>query len=248
MSPLFPSKIFDLIVDHLHDERTTLNACCLVSKSWVPRTRRHLFSRVQFNAFESSIESWMEAFPDPLNSPAHYTHELSVSSDRAVNVARLNTLSWIRAFRGIESLVVETAKWDDSQVSLVPLHGLSPTLKSITITHIQNSVPLSDVFGLVCSFPYLEDLTLVSTADDGSTDEWTIPPTSPKFTGSLCLWMKGGSLARRLLDLPGGLRFSDVSVVCLDEDAVKSTTDLVSGCHSTLEVLGITNFFPSAFH
>ncbi|KAF9645264.1 hypothetical protein BDM02DRAFT_3073690, partial [Thelephora ganbajun] len=43
-----PPEILDYIVDLLHDEPETLKQCCLVSKSWVSRTRKHLFANVEF--------------------------------------------------------------------------------------------------------------------------------------------------------------------------------------------------------
>ena len=48
MSCTLPPEILDLIIDHLHDEPATLKTCCVVSKSWVPRTRKHLFALVEF--------------------------------------------------------------------------------------------------------------------------------------------------------------------------------------------------------
>jgi len=71
-----PPEILDLIVDHLHDEpfalRAQLEICCLVSKSWVPRTRKHLFTHLTFDdslveRSKSHIELWKRAFPDPFS-------------------------------------------------------------------------------------------------------------------------------------------------------------------------------------
>ena len=176
---MFPSEILDLIFNNLHDERTTLKACCVVSKSWVYCARRHIFAQVRFGQLGSSVESWMAASPDPPNSPAHHAHTLSISSLQAITAASLNARPSIRAFHQITSLNLTTFRWDDSQVSLVPLRGLSPTLKSLTIAH--KSISPSEVIGLVCSFPSLEDLKLVSTAEGDTTEEWTIPSTSPKL-------------------------------------------------------------------
>ena len=53
---------------HLHGQPTALKACCVVSKSWVPRTRKHLFARIEFHAPTSPIEQWKNAFPDPPSS------------------------------------------------------------------------------------------------------------------------------------------------------------------------------------
>ena len=144
---------------------------------------------------------------------------------------------WIRTFSGVVRLFVNTL--EDGPVSLVPLHGLSPTLKSLRLA-CGSSTPSSEIFGLVCSFPLLEDLALVSLGGNCEIDEWDIPSTSPKFTGSLDLRMVGGigPIVHRLSELPGGLHFSKISVSCLKED-VESMVDLMSKCSDTLESLSI---------
>ncbi|KAF9789288.1 hypothetical protein BJ322DRAFT_975360, partial [Thelephora terrestris] len=42
-----PQEITDYILDLLHDEPKTLRQCCLVSRSWTPRTRKHIFGTVR---------------------------------------------------------------------------------------------------------------------------------------------------------------------------------------------------------
>jgi hypothetical protein len=224
-----PPEILDLIVDHLHDEPTALKACCVVSKSWIHRTRTHLFASVEFHPATSSIELWKTAFPDPSNSPAHHTRSLTVRGIWTVTAADADAGGWIHAFPNLVHLHLESLNWGEL-VSLVPFHGLSPTLRSLRLTHTS-----SDVLDLICSFPLLEDLAFVSPSYGNYV--WNIPPTSPKLTGSLSLSMFGGirPVARRLLSLPNGLHFTKITVV-LDED-IHSVTDLVSGCSDTLETI-----------
>ena len=69
--------MLDRIIDLLHDELETLKQCCLVSKSWVPRTRKNLFAEIEFRS-ESDLESWKKTFPDVANSPACQALTLSV--------------------------------------------------------------------------------------------------------------------------------------------------------------------------
>ena len=245
MSLSLPPEIFDLIVEHLCEEQAALKVCCVVAKSWVPRARSHLFARVGFHHIDSPLESWVKAFPDPSNSPAHHTRHLSIRSLPGVVVARTVAHAWIRAFRNIVSLIVETTGWDDTQASLAPLHAISSTLKSLWLVY--NSIPSSEVFDLVFSFPSLEGLTLMSIGG-GETDVPALPSTSPKFTGTLCLARRGGVRFDiwPLLALPGGLRFSTVWVGCIAED-FESIAGLVSACCDTLEFLTIMQYFPSAF-
>ena len=234
MSFSLPPEILDLIVDHLHDQPATLRACCLVSKSWVPRSRTHLFAHVKFS--EKSAERWMKTFPDPLNSPTRYTRTLTIQGLQSA-LGGADAHRWIRAFHNVVRLHV-------NQHPLAPFHGLSPTIKSLRLEF--GRVRLSEVFDLMCSFPLLEDLTLLIYAYEDDLDGWTTPSTSPRLTGSLMLHsMYGiGPITRRLLDLPNGLNFTEVMSTCAKEKDIKSTTDLVSGCSNTLESLGFVNSFP----
>ena len=135
--------------------------------------------------------------------------------------------------------------WDDSRISLVPLHALSPALKSFSLVH--GSIPSSEVFSFIYSVPSLEDLSLVSTRGR-ETDALTLPSTSPKFTGTLCLVMRGGiqSNIRQLIALPGGLHFTEILVGYFRDD-LESITGLVSACCDTLESFTITQYLPGAF-
>jgi len=236
MSCILPPEILDLVIDHLHDERAALKTCCVVSKSWAPRTRSHLFARVELNASRFHMDMWKRAFPDPSNSPAHYTSTLCVSNLQTLTITNRHVGSWIRTFRNVahlEFLYVGPA-------ALIPFYGLSPTVRSLRVAH-----STAEVFDLICSFPLLEDLALVALSFKRRVDPWNPPPTSPKLTGSLNLRALGTvpPVARRLLDIPGGLRFSNIKVVFSDNEA-QSVRDLVLTCSDTLESL-TTRYFPS---
>ena len=245
MSLFLPPEILDLVAEHLYGERATLKICCLVSKSWVPRARRHLFARVEFHHDDSPVESWMKAFPDPANSPAHHVRSLRICSLPDLVAATTVAHAWTRTFSNIVKLIVETKPWDDNQTTLVSLHALSPVLKTLTLIH--NSIPSSEVFNLICSFPSLEDLSLMSIGDR-ETDTSALPPISPKFTGALYLVMNRGIRldVSRLLSLPGGLHFTRILVGCLEED-FESITGLVSACCGTLETFTVMQYFLGAF-
>ena len=244
-SPHLPSEIFDCIVDYLHAERNTLKACCVVSKSWVPRARIHLFARVTFHPkYGPLLGWWARRFPDPSASPAYYTRSLwfcgfPTSSD----VNRM--LVHIRSFCNIVELEVETTNQHDSHVSLVPLHGVSPTLKFLSLRYVV--LKFSEILNLICSFPLLEDLTLIHRDNSGALEEYDIPSTSPKLTGTLTLDNKYFSMTRALTSLPNGLRFSKI-VVLQPVHHAESTLELLSKCSDTLETLSMRYSDWSAFH
>ena len=245
MSSPLPPEILDLIVDFLHDEPDALKACYLASKSWVHRTRQYLFAHVEFS-LESHVKLWEETFRDPSNSPARYTRSLTIRRFRVINSVVNSVGGWIRTFSGIVRLQVDIHTYSARAVSFVPLRGLSPTLKSLRLAY-GSSVPPSEIFGLVCSFPLLEDLALDALGNNSEVDGWKIPSTSPILTGCLDLGITGGirPAVDRLLELPSGLHFSKISVSCLIED-VESMIDLVSECSDTLESLSVCYYLAGA--
>jgi hypothetical protein len=70
-NPHLPAEILDHVVAHLYDMRDALKSCCLVSKSWIPRVQKHLFTDVMFYTIKS-LQTWKEMFPDPSISPGCY--------------------------------------------------------------------------------------------------------------------------------------------------------------------------------
>ena len=239
MLPPLPPEIFDLIVDHLHDETTTLKECCLVSKSWVPRARRYIFAKVTFvGSWTRFVHLWFKTFPDPFNSPGHHTRILYFHGRDSIFALSIVTSTWVHHFCHVKELVVQNVHWWDG---LIPqpfrqLHGLSPTLKSLSLDYI--SVPLSVVLDLICSFPLLEDLLLQLVTIKGDANERETPSTSPMLTGSLTLAHLTHSVVCELLDLPNGLHFTRIT----GSDA-NLVADLIPRCSDTLESLGV--YYPS---
>ena len=151
-------------------------------------------------------------------------------------------------FCGVERLDVDTDLWQDQRVSLVPLHGFSPVLKSLHLTF--TSLPNPEIFNLICSFPVLEDLTLVSRARRNSDIGWDASSSiSPRLTGSLELRLIEGiqSVTDRLLYLPNGFNFTKIAVPWLSQEDILSTMHLVARCSDTLECLDIANHLSGAF-
>jgi len=232
MACFLPLEILDLIIDQLHDESTTLKACCLVSKSWVPRTRKHLFARVVFDTVEHPFTSWLKMFPDSSNSPARHTRSLSIHRLPAVTTTDAGVARCIRTFHNVVHLRFKHLISADYE-ALTLFNGFTHTVRSLRLTST-----FFEVFDLICSFPLLEDLALVSLRSEGDTNRWIAPPKSPKLTGSLELSTTNGIrfAVRRLLDFPDGLRFTKITMSCFDSD-FGPATDLVSRCSGTLESL-----------
>ena len=247
-NPYLPPETLDYITDLLHDESETLKECCLVSKSWGSRTRRHLFAHVQFSS-AYRLDSWKTVFPDPANSPAYHTHTLSIGCVQFIEKADAEEGGWIQTFSRLERLIVNCPwmNFDPTEISLAPFHKFSSTLKSLHVTSLL--LPLSQIFSLIYSLPLLEDLSLIgrdtSAVDDDKLDapSTIVPQTSPPFTGTLKLPLYLGmtNTARRLLDLPNGLHFRKLEFSWHDT-VLQWMVRLVVACSDTLECLDVTYY------
>jgi len=173
-----PPEMLDHVADQMRDDPTALKTCCLVSKSWIQRTQKHLFAQIGFYASCPSVESWKNAFPDPMHSPAHHTRSISIRHPHLITASDVDT---ILTFCNVERLDVITVGCPDARISLAPLHGLFPILRSLYLSFI--SLPDSEIFALICSFPLLQDLTLVSLGRGHRDEQWTAPPTHLDSTG-----------------------------------------------------------------
>jgi hypothetical protein len=241
-NPYLPPETLDYIVDLLHDKPETLKRCCLASKSWIPRTRKHIFADMGFYFIED-VRSWNETFPDPANSPACYAKTLYIGSH--VSATDPEVGGWIRGFSRVERLEMHNqGLFIDRSASFAPFHGFSSAVKSFRMTFAV--LPRPWLFNLIFSFPLIEDLALTTHDNyDGSGGETPIatqPSIQPMFTGSLELYLKGGMepFAGRLLSLLGGIHFRKLDLTWLHDKDLSTTMALVEGYSHTLEFLDIT--------
>ena len=182
--PRLPPELLDYIVDQLYETRDTLKSCCLVSKSWIHRTRNHLFADVGFRTV-GDLQAWKNAFPDPSISPARYTTNLTMRCPGVVTAADAEERGWIPAFSHVVHLNMNFCL---PETSLLPFHGFSPALKFFRAEY--GSVPLSRIVNLIHAFPIFEDLSLFAWDDDTIEDideQPTVDQRQPPLTGTLQL-------------------------------------------------------------
>ena len=248
-SPSLPQEILDHIIDTLQDNPKTLQDCCLVAKSWIPRSRKHLFFDIHFYS-SKRLESWKKTFPDPSNSPACYARSLLVACLEVIRAEDAAEGGWITSFSGVVRLELEACEetLEDPETSLVPFHKFSLALKSLNVDLM--TLPCSQFFKLVYSFPLLEDLFVICQfLDDDDDPRAVLPSSSPPFTGSLKLTLPSGSesMARQLLDLSGGLRFRTLELLWNTEEDTQWVRGLVSACSNTVESLIVTRLLSGMF-
>ena len=248
-NPNLPPEMLDHVVNFLHDDIEALRRCCLVSKSWVPRARKHLFAVVQFGSSDD-IDAWKKIFSDPPNSPAHHTRILSISHFDVVTAEDAAEGGWIPTFSRVAYLDLDhgplTPLTVPSGISLAPFHNFSLALKTLRVTCFLLRPPR--VIDLIRSFPLLEDLTLIGhdpKIDDNERDgpHTDVPSSaSPKLTGTLKLFLFGGVAVtlRQLLDLPNGVHFRSIELSWCEEKDFRYLVELMVACSGTLEDLSVT--------
>ena len=231
-----PQEIPDHVVDILHDQIETLRQCCLVSKSWVPRTRKYLFATVELITSDD-IKRWKKAFPNSSKSPGYHTHTLTVKFPEAITNGAEG--EWITAFSRVVRLEIR----DGLELDLARFHRFSGTLKSLRMGLDFGS--LLHLFNLIGSLPLLEDLTLCSSYCDTVGLETFVPSlsTGPALTGILDLHMSITDTAKhitsQLLKLPKGIHFRTLKLTWYEEGALDCITQLVEACSATLECLDL---------
>lgn len=246
-NPPLPEELLDHIVDFLHGSKDALESFCLVSKSWIPRCRKHLFDYVEF-CHSANLQSWKNTFPDPSTSPARYAKTLLVGCPEFVAAEDAQDDGWIPTFTRVVCLKIDASRaryhYKAPDIPLGHFRGLSPILKSL---HITSNVLLAQTFYLVCSFPLLEDLSLVISHQYGSRFgkvDAAQPSILQPFTGTLKFSMHSGTstVATLLLSLPGGLHFRKLDLVGIYGDASPLATALVERCSHTLDTIVIRIF------
>ena len=242
-SRYLPAELLDNIVDLLHDTRNALESCCLVSKSWVPRTRKHLFAHVALDSL-AKLQSWKTTFQDPSTSPARYTRTLFIKFPRTITPADAEEGGWIPTFSRVVSLAMNIHGMGAYE-SLVLFHGFSPVIRSLRIT--STSVASLHTLGFICSFPLLEDISMVAWFVETNQETTDEQPTSfqhskpPALTGSLELSFVMGMnlIASGLLSLRSGLHFRRLNLAWSSDEDISLTEALVERCRYTLEYLRI---------
>lgn len=222
-----PPEIVDHIID-LVDNYRTLETCSLVAKSWVCRSRTHLFRDVVL----FSHRRWQKIMPVGDTSPAIYTRTLTLVQSNTPRGRWINTdslypfFSHLRDFKNVDSLILDG--WVPSRFSeggLKKYFGhFGKRLRSLELAGERMSP--DSFLVLLGLFPNLEDLSVKERVDgEGTTRALVVPP---KLSGRLTICVKTATLSQTLCTLP--LRFREI---CLQEHH-HDYQELVNACAETL--------------
>ena len=245
--PRIPREILDEILDHFatDPDRRSLQLCALVSKSWVPSCRRHLFHTTIFAPRNTA--KWVKAFPVPGRSPACHVRDLHFRAEESNTIFDSKFSEHVPWFTNVERMSLS----GDGHLNLLrfPLSwGLPQSVASLTIDG--GSVFLRHIRDIMVQLPNLNDLSLAGhiVPGDRSVLLGIGMALRGRFGGKLRLH-KGGShwdTVKMLLEIPTGLHFTEVEIRA--KYGCLSTMRLAEACSKTLVKLTYTADFHCKFH
>ena len=235
--PRIHGDIIDEILDHLATDpnfHRSLRTCALISKSWVQPCRRRLFHTVDFTS--ETLQRWFKTFPVPEESPADHVQDLRV---------------WIGGHNWVPDKFFQCTMWFTNlqRVFLLgrgPQEGSPPSRKpsrwklpqSVTaLTVDTDAVTLLQTRNVMAQLPNLDDLSIMgrlAPVDEGA-QLWIETFLRGGFGGKLVLRAGHTSkdILNMLLEIPAGLRFTEVEIHCARE-CLPLVIRLVEACSKTL--------------
>lgn len=133
-SPVLIAELTDLFIDHLWDDKHALASCSLVAKSWVNRSRFHLFNSVTVKTAEG-----LQGFRDIVSSVPACRHIQSLSlenpkvdfqkSHYRLSPSYISLL--VRSLPALCSFTVQCLWWDSTEeAESSPIPEASPSVVS----------------------------------------------------------------------------------------------------------------------
>ncbi|KAF8886128.1 hypothetical protein BD779DRAFT_1673307 [Infundibulicybe gibba] len=163
MIPLLPPETIDAIIDHIHDDTVALKACSLVSSTFLPSSRHHLFSEIVLEC--SAICNFLKTLDTPRSTIASALSRIVIRRTKFFRGEQKphhipeNTARLYQHLQGVTHV-----KFCDVALADIPppfwrlLHNLLG-IKSLEVQKMTfDSLPR--FFEYICSLPALESLSI----------------------------------------------------------------------------------------
>jgi len=256
--PRLPQELIDHIIDHVND-RESLKACSFVCSQWSPRTRKHLFSQVEF-ASQRDLERWCARIhPGPSGLPS-LVEDLTLSEYHPHHSPKSPLPFWLRSpiftnaaphFQSFSALrVLEIQRWLMSigRISSM-VHSFGSSLENVTRLTLRDVTAYPRTLAMFVShFPRLDDLSVsiiyLPRILDGTGD------LHPRFRGDIVPIHPRGyfSVSNILVRVPKGVfkaitllepRFRQITLAHASYGVWRDYWPLVEACAGSLEELRI---------
>ena len=237
--PRIPNEILDEILNHLIADSgscdDSLRSCSLVSKSWVPSCRRHLFHTIILSS--RNVAKWLKTFPVPQESPAHYVKDLRFSFGGRYGAPEKFSkhTTW---FTNVEEMVLTMTATSSPPKTSFPAR-LPQSVTSLTIRAGNSGVDLMQMQDIMAGLPNLNGLILLgpfiarSKSKKLLSGSWAV--LRGRFGGGLQIrnGYTNKYVVDMLLETPTGLHFTELQVYA-GHACLFQTVRLAETCCKTL--------------
>ena len=183
--------------------------------------------------YSQDFLKWKKDCADRVDPPAIHTRSLAFHhADNRID----EKVDWIRSFTNVVQLEVMACWHDYGRRPFAPFHGLSSTVKSLSV--VWTDLPSRDVFDFICSFPHLVDLHVAGEGRIRNSEDWAISPLPPS-TRSIVLGTLTSDFVRQLLEQPNNLHFTKIARQRIFQKPFEGVADLVERCSHVLECIDI---------
>ncbi|KAJ7664687.1 hypothetical protein B0H17DRAFT_299047 [Mycena rosella] len=158
---MFPPELVDLLLDFVHSDSTTLSACTLVCRYWLPSARFHLLSQLALDS--ASVESFLDDLDDIdtgslgnvtslriegldlSTAPVALPHAFPNLQSLCLEAFEANSFfviaTWISGIPSLRSLKL-SGDWDGDDIVTLPMLATVPKL-----SHLDLNCPLRVILG-----------------------------------------------------------------------------------------------------
>jgi hypothetical protein len=163
-----PVELQDEIIDHLGLDERTLKQCALVCRSWVNRSRFHLFVRVRVG--EHTGPRLLELMDSPQCTVASHVKSLTLTESSGQRWRWLSKgLERLLPVMKLQSLTLQNICWKALDLALLEVIGAScDSLINLHLSHVYFQ-SFADFLSFISAFPSLKGLVL-SVVWYGSSD------------------------------------------------------------------------------
>ena len=246
--PIIPHDVINEILDYLATDSDfrPLRACALVSRSWVQPCQRRLFHTIIFAPW--NVGKWLKTFPARERSHVwHLVRHLHLRIGMVTRIPKkfFECIPWFTdvdrmTFSGSGGVPLGYGGFSSS--SEPSSWNLPRSVTSLTIT--TDVITLVQVREIVAQFPNLDDLAL--SGFFAPVDKRQLPGIGTvlkgRFSGRLMLHdvCVSEDVINMLLEIPSGLRFTDLEIHCTHNRLPSSAVRLAEACCKTLVKLSHT--------
>ncbi|KAG6861293.1 hypothetical protein C0995_001847 [Termitomyces sp. Mi166 len=158
----FSPEVFDIIIDHIHSDKTTVLSCSTVCRSWLPRCRYHLFHDIDLTP---ALVEFLCSSPDALHTIVPYIKNITLGD--AWSLARREdydrAISLLLNLTSVHGIAIETWSWDFAKPTFrgLILDAEGALFRNISRLHLQyiRFPSFSALTTLIDKFSVLEDLS-----------------------------------------------------------------------------------------